>query len=215
MRFRRLTVAAALSLVAPALVPQIAAVAAAAPVVTLLGDSITAGHGLAAADALPAQLQAALARRGVAVTVRGAGVSGDTTGGGLERVGFSVAPDTRLCVVELGGNDYLQSVPPAETAANLDAIVRALKARHIGVLLLGGQVPAHSTGGYGPAFDAIFPAIARSEHVALDPDFLAGVQDRPDLKQADGLHPNPAGVVVMANRIAPYVEAALKDDTQP
>ncbi len=181
-----------------------------APVVTLLGDSITAGYGLASADALPARLQEAVAALGVAVDVRGAGVSGDTTAGGLARVDFSVAPDTTLCVVELGANDYLQSVPADETARNLDAIVRALKTRRIPVLLLGGKVPERSAGPYAAAFNAIFPDIARAEQVPLDPDFLAGVEDRPALKQADGIHPNEAGVRVMAARMAPYVVAALR-----
>ena len=185
------------------------AAAAAAPVVTVLGDSIAAGYGLAEADALPARLQAALAKVGVAVTVRGAGVSGDTTSGGLARVDFSVAPDTALCVIELGANDYLQSVPADETARNLDGIIRSLKVRHVRVLLLGGHVPPHTGGDYAAAFDGIFSRLAQTDGVALDPDFLAGVQDRAELKQADGMHPNPAGVRVMAAGIAPYVKAAL------
>ncbi len=181
-----------------------------APVVTVLGDSIAAGFGLAAADALPAQLQAALTRDGVPVTMRGAGVSGDTTAGGLARVDFSVGDDTALCVIELGANDYLQSVPPDETERNLDGIIRSLKARHIRVLLLGGHVPPRTAGDYARAFDGLFPRLAQADDVTLDPDFLRGVQDRPDLKQADGLHPNPDGVRVMAAEIAPCVEAALR-----
>ena len=185
------------------------AVAAPPPVVTLLGDSITAGYGLAAADALPAQLQAALQRRGVRAVVRGAGVSGDTTAGGLARVDFSVAPDTRLCVVELGANDYLQSLPPADTRRNLMALVARLKARHIRVLLLGGTAPVHSAGGYGQAFDAVFPAVAKLESVPLVPDFLEDVAGVARLKQGDGLHPNAAGVRLIAARMAPYVAKAL------
>ncbi len=176
----------------------------------MLGDSITAGYGLPADEALPAQVEKAVAGLGVHIQVRAAGVSGDTAAGGLARVGFSVQPDTQLCIVELGANDYLQSVPPAETRQSLNGIVRALKARHIRVLLLGGLVPGRSAGGYGPAFDAIFPDIARTERVTLDPDFLAGVQDHPSLKQADGLHPNARGAHLMAEKIAPYVVLALK-----
>jgi acyl-CoA thioesterase-1 len=201
MDFRRLVFLAALFLPATQ--------AAAPPIVTLLGDSITAGYGLPAAQALPAQLQQAVAKLGTDITVRPAGVSGDTTAGGLARVDFSVAADTALCVIELGANDYLQSVPPEETERNLDAIVRALKARHIAVLLFGGHVPPRSTGNYAPLFNAIFPHIASAERVPLEPDFLAGVQDRPDLHQPDGLHPNARGVQIMAARIAPYVVAAL------
>jgi acyl-CoA thioesterase I len=180
-----------------------------APVVTLLGDSITAGYGLPAAAALPAQLQAALGRLGVSATVRGAGVSGDTSAAGLARVDFSVQPDTALCVVELGGNDYLQSVSPAATKADLTALVRRLKARRIAVLLAGGTVPTRTAGGYATSFNAIFPAIARAEHVALEPDFLAGVEADPRLKQSDGIHPNAAGVRIIAARLAPAVAKAL------
>jgi acyl-CoA thioesterase-1 len=184
--------------------------AAAPPVVTVLGDSITAGLGLSAADALPAQLQTALARLGVAAIVRGAGVSGDTSAGGLARLEFSVQPDTAVCVVELGANDYLQSIDPRETAGNLDQIVARLKARKIAVVLAAGTAPAHSAGDYGRAFDALFPKIAATRHVVLAPDFLAGVAGNPKLRQADGLHPNAAGVRIMAARLAPFVARALK-----
>ncbi len=200
MRFDRLAVVTCL-LATPA--------AASAPVVTMLGDSITAGYGLRAEDALPAQLQAALARLGIDVTVRAAGLSGDTAEGGLARVGFSVQSDTALCVIELGANDYLQSIPPDETRRSLDGIIRALKQRHISVLLLGGTVPDRSSGDYAQNFNAIFPDLARTEHVALEPDFLAGVQNNPGLHQSDGLHPNAQGVRVMAGRMAPDVAKAL------
>ncbi len=184
--------------------------AAAPPVVTLLGDSITAGLGLTSAGALPAQLQLALAHLGVSAIVRGAGVSGDTSAGGLARLDFSVQPDTAVCVVELGANDYLQSIDPRETAANLDRIVERLKARGIAVVLVGGTAPAHSSGDYGRAFDALFPKIAAARHVILAPDLLAGVAGKPALRQADGLHPNAVGVQIMAARLAPAVARALK-----
>ena len=179
-----------------------AAPPAGAPVVTLLGDSITAGLGLPARDALPARLQEALARRGVRAVVRGAGVSGDTSAGGLARVDFSVQADTAVCVVELGANDYLQSVDPRETERNLTAIVQRLKARRIKVLLAAGSAPAKSAGSYGRAFKQGFTRIAAREHVALSPDLLAGVADRPELRQADGLHPNARGVLILADRLA-------------
>jgi acyl-CoA thioesterase-1 len=189
--------------------------AAAAPaprrrVVTVLGDSITAGYGLAAAQALPAQLQAALAKLGAPAIVRGAGVSGDTSAGGLARADFSVQPDTAVCVVALGGNDLLQGIEPAETQANLDRIVKRLKARGIAVVLAGGRAPARSLGAYGRAFDRLFPAVAAANRVAFAPDLLAGVSDRPEMKQADGLHPNAAGARLIARRLAPVVAAALR-----
>ena len=186
------------------------AAAAPAPVVTLLGDSITAGLGLRSADALPAQLQAALGALGTAARVRGAGVSGDTSAGGLARVGFSVQADTAVCVVELGGNDLLQGIEPQETRGNLEAIVRRLQARGITVVLAGGKAPLGTLGDYGRAFDKIFPQVAADTGALLAPDLLAGVIDHPDLKQADGLHPNVAGVKVVARRLAPTVAAALR-----
>jgi len=204
---RRATVAGFAGL-APALAP-LRVRAKATPVVTVLGDSITAGLGLPAADALPAQLQQALAHLRVSSLVRAAGVSGDTSAGGLARLDFSVQPDTAVCVVELGANDYLQSIDPRDTAANLDQIVARLKARGITVVLVGGTAPAHSSGAYGRAFDALFPKIAAARHVILAPDLLAGVAGDPALRQGDGLHPNAAGVRIIAARLAPSVARAL------
>ena len=205
MLTRRLLIAAAAGLAAfPA-----AAAQAKAPVVTILGDSITAGLGLSAGDALPARLQAALAAIGVAATVRGAGVSGDTTAGGLARLDFSVQPDTRVCVIELGANDYLQSVEPKVMQANLTAIVRRLKARGIAAVLAGSNAPRTGSGAYGRAFDAVFPRVARAGAATLAPDLLAGVEDRPGFRQADGLHPNAAGVKIIAARLAPVVARVL------
>ena len=180
------------------------------PVVTLLGDSITAGYGLPASQALPAQLQSALARLGVSAVVRGAGVSGDTSSAALARVDFSVQADTALCVVELGANDYFQSVPPAAMKASLTLLARRLKARHIAVLLAGGAIPVRTAGDYAKAFNAVFPAVAHSEHVPLEPDFLDGVEGDPRLKQPDGVHPNAAGVRLIAARLADVVAKVLK-----
>jgi acyl-CoA thioesterase-1 len=203
MPTRRLLLAALTSALA------LPAAAAPAPVVTILGDSITAGLGLRTADALPAQLEAALRALKVPARVRGAGVSGDTTAGGLARLDFSVQPDTVVCVVALGANDLLQGVEVAETRANLDKIIRRLKRRGVKVVLAGGRAPWRTLGAYGRAFDALFPATAAADHVALAPDLLAGVMDRPEMKQADGLHPNAAGVKLIAARLAPVVARAL------
>jgi acyl-CoA thioesterase-1 len=180
-----------------------------ARIVTMLGDSITAGYGLAAADALPAQLAAALARIGAPAVVRGAGVSGDTTADALARADFSVQADTTLCIVALGGNDLLQGLDPKAMQANLTAIVRRLKARRIGVLIAGQRAPARIGAGYARAYNAVFPAVARAEHAGLYPDLLAGVGGDPRLNQADGIHPNPAGVKIIAGRLAPVVARAL------
>jgi acyl-CoA thioesterase-1 len=205
MLTRRRLIAAAL------FAPRLAEAAAPSPpVVTVLGDSITAGYGLFAAQGLPAQLQAALKALGVEAQVRAAGVSGDTTAGGLARLDFSVRPDTTVCVVALGGNDLLQGVEPAAMRANLDRIVKRLKARQVAVVLAGGKAPGKSLGAYGREFDQVFPAVAAANHVAFAPDLLAGIGDRPGLKQADGLHPNAAGARIIARRLAPVVARAIQ-----
>jgi len=177
-------------------------------VVTILGDSITAGLGLPAAQALPTQLGLALARLGTPVVVRGAGVSGDTAEDGLGRLNFSVQADTAVCLVALGGNDLLQGVDPKTTEANLDAIVRRLKARRMGVVLAGLTAPRAVGADYARDFRAVFPAVAKAEHVPLYPDLLAGVG--PALRQGDGIHPNAAGVRIIAAGLAPVLVRALK-----
>src|SRR5260370_19399545 len=134
-------------------------------VVTVLGDSITAGLGLPEAQALPAQLAAALARLGAPALVRGAGVSGDTTASGLARADFSVQADTDVCVVALGGNHLLQGLDRGATQANLAAIVGRLKARRIGVVLAGLSAPPAVGRGYVRDFEAVFPAVARRQRV--------------------------------------------------
>lgn len=179
-------------------------------IVTILGDSITAGLGLAARDAMPAQLQAALARRGAPVVVRAAGVSGDTTGGGLARVGFSVANDTEVCVVALGGNDLLQGVDPAQTKANLRGVLRKLKARGIGAVLVGVAAPPTIGAAYAREFNAIYPSLAREFGVPLYANILSGVNGDRALLQRDGIHPNAAGAKRIAEALAPIVAKALK-----
>jgi len=186
------------------------AFAAPAPVVTMLGDSITAGYGLPAAAALPARLQVALARLGIAARVRGAGVSGDTSGGGLGRLDFSVQPDTSVCVVALGGNDLLQGLDPKAMRANLGRIVARLEARRIRVVLAGIAAPPAIGRAYARDFDAVFPAVAHAHGAALYPNLLAGVARDPGLNQRDGIHPNAAGVDIIAARLAPVVARALK-----
>lgn len=178
------------------------------PIVALLGDSITAGLGLPAREALPAQLEAALSAAGTPVRVRAAGVSGDTTAGALARVDFSIQDDTDLCIVALGGNDLLQGIEPARMRANLQAIIEGLQARNIAVLLAGMQAPP-SYGRYAADFDAVFADLARTYDVPLYPFLLDGVALDPALNQADGIHPNAQGVKVIAQRLAPAVMAAL------
>jgi acyl-CoA thioesterase-1 len=185
------------------------ALAARGKVVTILGDSITAGLGLPAAEALPAQLHQALNALGVANVVRGSGVSGDTTAGGAARMDFSIRPDTSLVVVALGGNDLLQGIDPRVTRANLDKILGRLAARHMGVVLAGLQAPPELGRGYARDFNAVFADAAKAHHVTYLPDLLQGVERNPALKQADGLHPNAQGVRVIVGRLAPVVAKAL------
>lgn len=186
------------------------ALAAQGQVVTVLGDSITAGLGLPAQAALPNQLHLALQRLGVQNVVRGAGVSGDTTGGGAARVDFSVQPGTAVCVVALGGNDLLQGLDPKTTRANLAKIIVRLQARHIGVVLAGIAAPPELGRGYARDFNAVFASLARQYGVTLYPDLLAGVSRNRALVQADGLHPNARGAAIIAQRLAPVVARALR-----
>lgn len=189
------------------------ALAANGQVVTILGDSITAGLGLPGRDALPNQLHLALAKLGVANVVRGAGVSGDTTANGLGRMDFSVRPDSAVVVIALGGNDLLQGIDPKATRANLDQIIRRLKARHKGVVLAGMKAPAEIGRGYAGDFNAVFPSLAAEHGVALYPDLLAGVARNPKLNQGDGIHPNAKGVAIIARRLAPVVARVLRQQT--
>lgn len=183
--------------------------AAEGKVVTILGDSITAGLGLPGAAALPNQLHLALTKLGVANTVRGAGVSGDTTADGAGRLDFSIRKDSALVVVALGGNDLLQGIDPKQTRANLEKIVRRLKEQHIGVVLCGLRAPNEMGAGYARDFNAVFPEVAKAEGVPLVADFLAGVARNPALKQPDGIHPNAKGVQVIVGQLAPVVAKEL------
>jgi len=180
------------------------------PVVTVLGDSITSGLGLPARSAMPAQLQAVLNQMGVAATVRAAGAAGDTSGGGLARVNYSVGRDTALCVVALGGNDLLQGVEPRVTKANLRAILQSLRDRRIGVVLVGVGAPTLFGAAYAREFNAVYPALAREFGAPLYPNILAGVGGSRRFMQGDGIHPNAAGARVIGERLAPLVAQALR-----
>ncbi len=193
---------------APAL-PALARTGGGTRIVTLLGDSITAGFGLPARDALPWRLEDELKRLGANARVRGAGVSGDTSANGLARVDFSVQADSRLCLVALGGNDLLQGIDPKRTSANLDRIITRLKARNIRVALAGMRPPPALGRSYARDFAAIFPALAGKHRLILYPDLLAGVSGVPRLNQKDGIHPNPEGVKIIVRGLAPVVVRAL------
>ena len=147
---------------------------------------------------------------GMPVRILPAGVIGETTAGGARRVDAAVPPGVELCVVALGGNDFLQAACPTGIEANLELIVWRLKAREVTVVLAGVRVPAALDGEYGRAFNNAFAAAAERHDVIFLPDLLHGVVLNPDLNQSDGVHPNAAGVAVIARRLAPLVAQGLK-----
>ncbi|MCB1512574.1 MAG: arylesterase [Hyphomicrobiaceae bacterium] len=178
--------------------------------IVVLGDSLTAGYGLAAENAFPAQLEAALKRRGHAVTIVNAGVSGDTTAAGLQRLDWAVPDGTDGVILELGANDALRGLSPITTRDNLRAILNKLKARKIPVLIAGMKSPGNWGTAYIKAFDGIFPDLASSYGHDLYPFFLEGVAVRKEFNQPDGLHPTAKGVAEIVRRILPTAERFLK-----
>jgi acyl-CoA thioesterase-1 len=175
----------------------------------VLGDSLSAGLGLSASSAFPARLQKSLAIKGIAVDVSNAGVSGDTTSGGRDRLDWSVPEGTEAVILELGANDALRGIDPMVTRAALTDILTRLKARKIAVLLCGMVAPPNYGSDYSARFDAIYPELAKSFGVPLYPFFLEGVATEARLNQADGLHPTAEGVDVIVKNILPTVEAFL------
>ncbi len=176
----------------------------------VLGDSLAAGYGLAVEEAFPAQLEKALRQAGHNVAVINAGVSGDTTAGGLSRLEWALADKPHLVLVELGGNDALRGLPPEETRANLNAILERIGKAGVKALLAGMQAPRNLGAHYTEDFNRIYPQLARQHRIMLYPFFLDGVALDPALNQDDGIHPNARGVAVIVARILPAVEAALK-----
>jgi acyl-CoA thioesterase-1 len=188
------------------------AVAASGPIVILvLGDSLTAGFGISREAAFPAQLEARLRERGEGARVVNAGVSGDTTTGGLARVDRVLAEKPDLVILELGANDALRGIQPATVRGNLDAIIAKIQASGAKLLLTGMRAPPNWGEEYRAAFDQIYPDIARTHGVPLYPFFLQGVALDPELNQPDRLHPNERGVGVLVDRIAPVLEHLTGD----
>jgi acyl-CoA thioesterase-1 len=175
----------------------------------VLGDSLSAGLGLSAPAAFPARLQKALQSKGIAVDMINAGVSGDTTSGGRDRLDWSVPEGTEAVIVELGANDALRGVDPKVTRSALTDILTRLKARKIAVLLCGMYAPPNYGADYSARFNAIYPDIAREFGVPLYPFFLEGVATEAKLNQPDGLHPTAEGIDVIVKNILPTVEAFL------
>ena len=184
--------------------------ARAKPVIVALGDSITSGLGVAADEAYPARLEILLRRDGYAYRVVNAGVSGDTTAGGLRRVDWVLRAQPEIVILALGANDGLRGQSPKTTRANLEAIVARLTAAGARVLLAGMRMPPNYGEAFTRQFEAVFPAVARRANVALVPFLLDGVAADPTLNQADGLHPNAAGHRVIADRLWPRLRPLLK-----
>lgn len=174
-----------------------------------LGDSLTAGYNLPGSAAFPSVLETMLRAKGVSVEIVNAGVSGDTSQGGLERLDWSVPDGTDGVILELGANDALRGVDPAVTEKSLDAIVTRLKARGIPVLLAGIYAPRSNGPDYVARFDAIYPRLAGKHGLILYPFFLDGIAGDRVLNQPDMLHPTAEGVRVIAQRILPAVERFL------
>jgi acyl-CoA thioesterase-1 len=175
----------------------------------VLGDSLSAGLGLSASSAFPARLRKSLKLNGISVDMINAGVSGDTSSGGRDRLDWSVPEGTDAVIVELGANDALRGTDPAVTRKALSDILTRLKARKIAVLLCGMIAPPNYGSDYSARFNAIYPDLAKSFGVPLYPFFLQGVAADAKLNQADGMHPTAEGVDVIVKNILPAVEAFL------
>ncbi|MBS0524600.1 MAG: arylesterase [Proteobacteria bacterium] len=179
--------------------------------IAVLGDSLAAGYGIRPEQAFPVRLEAALKAQGRNVTVLNQGVSGDTTAGGLDRLDWMLADRPDIVLVELGGNDALRGIDPAATEKNLAAIVEKLQAAHVTVWLAGMMAPRNLGSDYVTAFDGLYKRIADKYKVPLYPFILDGVAQDPALNQADGLHPNPRGAQIVADKLLPFVTKNLDD----
>lgn len=175
----------------------------------VLGDSLTAGYGLPEKDAFPVKLQAALEKGGISAVVINAGVSGDTSAGGLARLDWALSDKPTHAIVELGANDALRGIDPKTTRRNLDAIVAKLQGAGVKVMLAGMYAPPNWGKDYEEDFRSIFPDLAKKYRIGLYPFFLDGVAAQRELNQPDGIHPNEKGVAIIVERILPSVRRLL------
>ena len=174
-----------------------------------LGSSLTQGYGLPPGTEFTVQMQAALKAAGIDADIENAGVSGDTSAGGLSRLDWSLADHPDAAIIELGSNDMLRGIPPDVTEKNLRTILTILQKDHVAVLLTGMKAQRNLGSDYAGQFDAIYPRLAKDYNVGFYPFFLDGVAMNPKLNQADGMHPNPAGVKIVVARMLPYVKKML------
>jgi acyl-CoA thioesterase-1 len=178
-------------------------------VIVALGDSLTAGLGLLQSESFPAKLEATLKAQGRNVTVVNAGVSGDTVSAALDRLAWALPPNTSAVIVELGGNDALQGLPPAEIEASLAKIIERVKAKGLPVLIAGMESPRNMGKDYVDQFHGIYRDLAERYGALLYPFFLDGVALDPGLMQEDGIHPNAKGVDRIVQGILPKVDELL------
>src|SRR5262245_9892105 len=195
---------------APATNAAPAARDSAVPRVVVLGDSLTAGLGLPVGESYPALLQQRLKEAGSAYQIVNAGVSGDTSAGGLSRLDWALEGDVKVLIVALGGNDGLRGLPPAQLQQNLAAIIGRAQARGITVILAGMEAPPNYGREYIVAFHQVYPALAKEYHVVLVPFLLDGVAGRESLNQADGIHPSAAGAQIVADNVWKVLEPVVK-----
>ena len=181
------------------------------PSIVVLGDSLVAGYQLPAGAGFPDRLQVALDEAGIGAKIVGAGVSGDTTSGGLSRLAWSVPDGTDAVILELGANDALRGLPPELSAANLDNMIKQLQDRDIKVLLVGMLAPPNMGEDYATAFNPIYATLSEKYQVPLYPFFLEGVMTVAGMTLEDGMHPNPDGVNVMVAKILPMIERLIEE----
>jgi acyl-CoA thioesterase I len=179
------------------------------------GDSLMAGYGLPASASFPAQLQKALETTGRKIVIENAGVSGDTTQAGLDRLDWSIGDGIDGVIVALGANDALRGLDPAQTRSALVQIIVRLKARKIPVMLAGMRAPPNMGADFQQRFDSIFPDLAREHGLILYPFFLDGVAGRRELNQNDGIHPTADGIKLIVERILPSVERFIASLARP
>lgn len=173
--------------------------------IVAIGDSLTAGYGLPTGEDFVTQLEATLQAKGYKVEIENAGVSGDTTAGGLQRLDWAIGNGADFVILELGANDALRGIEPAETRRNLSQIIEVIQQRDIPILLAGMKAPPNMGSEYANAFDQIFPDLASQYKTGYYPFFLDGVAADPALNQDDYIHPNAEGVKVIVGNILPYV----------
>ncbi len=180
-------------------------------ILVALGDSLTAGYGLAPANGFTPKLETYLRAREQAVRVINGGVSGDTSAGGLARFDWVVPDEADAIIIELGANDALRGINPDVTRANLEQIIEKSRAQGLQILLAGMLAPPNLGPTYGSRFAAIYPDLAHKYNVALYPFFLDGVAAQKSLNLADGIHPNAAGIDIIVSRIGPYAERLVSN----